>query len=416
MKMKIAWLSVSPYAKTGYGRMTREIVSRLLEKYEVMCIGHESDVMVWGARKELLLPNGKSIKTLVMSNPLINPENTSAIVKSYVERYNFDVIIAHWDVFALEFLKNINIPSVFYIPIDAELNQKWANYMSHAHRLVLYSLFGYNEAKKFFPTSKLYYIPHGVDTKVFKPLKEDKEKLKAEIDCYPPIPEGSFLFVTTAANIGERKQLPLLLRTFSKLAKEYEDVHIYLHTNPNATYPQGYDLPQLVNILGIKDRVHFPRYNPITEPIEDEDFCKIYNAADCMVSNSQGEGFGLPILEAMSCGLPVIAPDNSSQTELVREQGFIFSCLPEEQFVDYPNYVPTLQYFRVPDQKDLLDKMRDAYEFEEVRLNYGSKARRFALNYDWELIMPRWFRFLEDLEQEISIFKEIKQMLKVTTE
>ena len=44
--MRIGWLSVSMWAKTGYGRETREIVSRLIDEHEVICMGHEADVIV----------------------------------------------------------------------------------------------------------------------------------------------------------------------------------------------------------------------------------------------------------------------------------------------------------------------------------------------------------------------------------
>jgi len=41
--VKIGWLSVSLWARTGYGRMSKEIVQRLIERYSVICFGHEAD-------------------------------------------------------------------------------------------------------------------------------------------------------------------------------------------------------------------------------------------------------------------------------------------------------------------------------------------------------------------------------------
>jgi len=283
--MRILWVSVSPFAMTGYGRITREVVSRLLDKYEVICCGHEADVIVWGGKKTLHYKDRK-IQTLVMINPLVNSAGAADTVKLYVNKYDIDLIIAHWDAFALEFLKYVEMPYLVYIPIDGPMTRKWANYVKDAYRIILYSKFGFNECLKFFPFSKLAYIPHGIDTKTFRPLSADKEELRKEIDATPPIPEDCFLFVTVAANVGSRKHLPLLLMTFKKLAKKYKRVHIYIHTNVGAPLGKGYDLLTWVDMLGIKDRVHFPRYNPILEGVDDHKLCEIYNAADVYVSNS----------------------------------------------------------------------------------------------------------------------------------
>jgi glycosyltransferase involved in cell wall biosynthesis len=406
--MKLGWVGVSPEATTGYGRETRDIVSILLERYEVVCIGHIADVIVWGGKKRVPLPGGREVLTLAMTNPLLDPDaqrRAADMLKIYGQRYGIDLFIGHWDAFALEFLNKQELPYLVYVPIDGPMTGKWASYVRDAYRIILYSKFGYHECLNFFPPSKLAYIPHGVNCETFQPIKEDKGKLRREIDASPPIPEDCVLFLFVGTNIGDRKKIPLLLHTFRKLP---ERAHIYLHTNAfGPGIGRSYDLPIYVDMLGIKDRVHFPRFNPILEGLSDEEMCRIYNAADVYVTNSVAEGYGLPLMEAQSCGLPVIAARNSAQTELVEGHGWLVDNVDPEEYFDIPIYVPQLTWYPVPSQRSLLEKMEEAYSNEDLRRRYGGESRSFALEYSWERVKPLWFKLLEEVEEELNIFKSM---------
>jgi glycosyltransferase involved in cell wall biosynthesis len=70
------------------------------------------------------------------------------------------------------------------------------------------------------------------------------------------------------------------------------------------------ELASLVRSLGISGRVTFTGF------VSDEDLVLLYNTATMLVLPSRGEGFGLPVLEAMACGCPVLAADNSSLPEV----------------------------------------------------------------------------------------------------
>ena len=78
------------------------------------------------------------------------------------------------------------------------------------------------------------------------------------------------------------------------------------------------ELASLVRSLGISGRVTFTGF------VSDEDLVLLYNTATMLVLPSRGEGFGLPVLEAMACGLPVIASDRNSLPEVLGGSGLLF--------------------------------------------------------------------------------------------
>ena len=65
----------------------------------------------------------------------------------------------------------------------------------------------------------------------------------------------------------------------------------------------------------------------LTGFVEDDDLPALYNGADVFLYPSLFEGVGLPVLEAMSCGVPVIASDSSSLTEIVGDAGLLIDPL-----------------------------------------------------------------------------------------
>jgi glycosyltransferase involved in cell wall biosynthesis len=76
----------------------------------------------------------------------------------------------------------------------------------------------------------------------------------------------------------------------------------------------------LAERLGLSERVHFIGF------VSDEDLPSLYSLASVLAFPSWYEGFGLPVLEAMACGIPVVAADNSSLPEVVGEAGLMVSA------------------------------------------------------------------------------------------
>jgi glycosyltransferase involved in cell wall biosynthesis len=114
-------------------------------------------------------------------------------------------------------------------------------------------------------------------------------------------------FVLYVGAIEPRKNLPRLMEAFA-LARARGVTHQLVCVGPYGWASR--DLYGYVDRLGLKHIVHFTGYVPV------EDLPVIYNLGEFFVFPSLYEGFGLPVIEAMACGTPVITTNTSSLDEI----------------------------------------------------------------------------------------------------
>jgi glycosyltransferase involved in cell wall biosynthesis len=113
-------------------------------------------------------------------------------------------------------------------------------------------------------------------------------------------------FILAVGNLEPRKNLPALLRAFAQIAN---DIPHDLVLVGGEGWLTG-EIHDTLTALRLGDRVHMTGF------VADDDLPIWYSAADLFVLPSLYEGFGLPILEAMACGTPVIASNTSSMPEV----------------------------------------------------------------------------------------------------
>jgi glycosyltransferase involved in cell wall biosynthesis len=343
--MKVGFVSAPLTATSGYGKVAKEICFRLADLgYDVVNIGGRMQTVVLGER--LYVHTDKGNRVLVV--PAWGQTGDAGTIQYYINRYGIDVILSLYDAYVHTFGKPSK-PWAMQCPIDTELTTKWVNYLLNADYIVAMSRFGERELLKHFPDFMVKRIEHGCDTEIFR-LRSLEER--AEIRRKWKIPEDVFLMLNVSVNWGERKALCQLMLTFKRFLEKHKDAMLYLYTNLKESCPQGYDLMAFADQLGISDHILGPEFNPILDSIEDEALAELYSAADVYVSNAFGEGFGLPLLESMSCGIPCIAPRNSSQIELVEcydEQTEVFTANGWKRFSDlnYDDYVAYLDNGKV---------------------------------------------------------------------
>ncbi len=135
------------------------------------------------------------------------------------------------------------------------------------------------------------------------------------------LPERFILFVGT---IEPRKNVPVLLKAFARTWKKLR-VPLVVVGRKGWLYDEVFRTKEA---LGLGDEVTF------VGPVNGGQLVYYYNAADCLVLPSLYEGFGLPVLEAMACGKPVVTSNVSSLPEIVGDAGLTVAPADEEGLAD----------------------------------------------------------------------------------
>jgi glycosyltransferase involved in cell wall biosynthesis len=152
------------------------------------------------------------------------------------------------------------------------------------------------------PHDRLRVVPLGVDP-VFRPQSAE---VVAELRRRLELPDRFCLFVST---IEPRKNLPVLLDAWSHLEHRVPLVVV------GSTGWRAREIEAKLE----RARGDVQRLGTVAR----QDLPALYSAADCLCHPSWYEGFGLPPLEAMACGTPVVVSDRSSLPEVVGEAGLL---------------------------------------------------------------------------------------------
>ena len=169
--------------------------------------------------------------------------------------------------------------------------------------------------------SKITVIHNGVSAE-FTPAPTDATEAFRQRRA---LPARFFLYLGT---LEPRKNLPLLIRAYARWRAETtadnREIKLVIAGAKGWFYEQIFTL---VTQLHLEDAILFPGYVP-TDELPDW-----YRAAEVFIYPSLFEGFGLPVLEAMACGTPVICSDTGSLVEVVGESALTFPAADESGLV-----------------------------------------------------------------------------------
>ncbi len=169
-------------------------------------------------------------------------------------------------------------------------------------------------------------------------------------------------FILFVGSIEPRKNLPTLLRAFGRLRAKYKS-SATLAIASNHSWLVA-ELDQVINEQKLGDAVRF------LGGVPNEELVYLYNAAQVLVMPSLYEGFGLPPLEAMACGTPVIASNVSSLPEVLGDAGMLFNPEDVEGL--------TVALWRVLSDENLRREMR-AKGLKRARIFSWERAARETL-------------------------------------
>ena len=133
-------------------------------------------------------------------------------------------------------------------------------------------------------------------------------------------------FWLTVSQISPRKNLSHLVRVYASLLRERRVSQQLVLVGKNGWLFE--DVYAVVRDEGVENDVVF------TKAVSDPDLVVLYNAAELFLYPSLYEGFGLPVLEAMSCGVPVITSNTSSLPEVIGDAGVMLPPTDIQAWVD----------------------------------------------------------------------------------
>jgi glycosyltransferase involved in cell wall biosynthesis len=190
----------------------------------------------------------------------------------------------------------------------------WKNNMSglkKADIIMTISDFSRDEIIKYlnYPEERIHIVSAAVDHDLYQ-KRRDKSILSK---LYLPLDYKYILYVGSEM---PRQNLKFLLKAFNKLKKKLPNVKLLKIGEPQS-YGARKKLLNSINDMGLQNDVIFMGY------VLEEELPKWYNACDLLVYPCLYAGFGLPPLEAMACGTPVITSNTSSLPEVVDDAGIM---------------------------------------------------------------------------------------------
>ena len=180
-------------------------------------------------------------------------------------------------------------------------------------------------------------------------------------------------FILYVGGIAPHKNLSVLVRAFSRLMKKpgYEDLRLVLVGDyKNDVFLMDEALKQTMNESAFADKVVFTGYIP------DAELNMLYNAARVFVLPSFCEGFGLPALEAMSCGTVVIGSNTTSVPEVVGDAGL---------------------FFDPGNEQELYDCLCRILDDDQLREELGKRSLQRAALFSWQASANEMLRVIQDL-------------------
>jgi glycosyltransferase involved in cell wall biosynthesis len=299
-----------------------------------------------------------------------------------------------------------------YIPLDHEqIHPSIVEKLQFSTYNIAMCKYGLNQLVQAGFKKNSIYIYHGVDCDTYKPIieQQQKERYRMKLGFEP----DSFIIGIVKMNKGTRSAFPRQLEIIKNFIDQNPDVktRVYLHTELNS--PNGYHLETVLRMLGIGSITRVANeYQYFSSGYSDDAMAKMYNACDVTMACSLSEGFGMPIIESMACGTPVVAGNYTSMTELLQP-------VTPELLVD----PITTIWEQVPAKYYLADIDKGVEALEKVvntdPSKYTKKLSEYALKtFDWRTVIgPQWKNFFkktlpEYIDENCLKIPEPSQFLK----
>lgn len=242
---------------------------------------------------------------------------------------------------------------------------------------------------------RIAVVPNGVNIEIFRP---------DGVTWRPPEARGfTFLFVGGAI---ERKGVDVLVNAYQQAFTQRDDVTLIIKDIGSKTFYQHMTLIPWIRKQA--EKTEGPRVLVLTDELDEARLAELYRGSDALVLPYRGEGFGMPLLEAMACGKPVIATREGPASEFCPQD---CSYLISAKTVPIPNGIGGLGAFATeptwfePDAEELARVMREVYERRGEAAIRGARAgEHIRPRYHWHRITGMYLdRISALMERELTL-------------
>lgn len=199
--------------------------------------------------------------------------------------------------------------------------------------------------------NKVQVIPNGIIPDLYKPSNKILD-LKTK---------KRFKFLFVGGTIF-RKGIDILLQAYVKAFTSTDDVCLVIKDFGGDSFYKGQTAKQAIE--KIRERADAPEIVYIDTIFSEDEMPALYNSCDVYVSTYRGEGFSLPTLEAMACGLPVIVTKGGSTDDFVDESvGWLIDAEPRllgDKIDNHP--IEGDAFLLEPNREELESVLKDIYE------------------------------------------------------
>lgn len=273
---------------TGVERYTQEVVSRLKDRVRLLSPGRPLRGAAGHLWEQARLPS-----LLREDEVLWSPANTGPLsVSSQVITLHDASFIDHPEWFDAGF-------TAWYGILLPRLLQRVPLILTDSIFSKIRILEGFRISEQ-----RVKVIPAGVNLTRFQPvLKADQERACVKFKLQKP-------FVLAVGSLNERKNLLRLIRAWKRMGRSFRDADLVVVGEEGHAFRKvHFDLlPENVRFIG---------------RVDDRDLAALYSSALAYVMPSLYEGFGLTLLEAMACGVPVIASNTTALPEVIGDAGIL---------------------------------------------------------------------------------------------
>lgn len=258
------------------------------------------------------------------------------------------------------------------------IRREWLLYFRHlADEVWVYSNYNKNcYVEDGIPEDRVKVIPLGIDPAVFKP------DLKPQSAQWVKNSQRSFKFLFVGGTIY-RKGIDILLAAYQKAFTKDDDVCLVIKGMGASSF---YSNNSLVNqILSLQNNSSVPQILYLDETIPGNRMAELYHECDCLVHPYRGEGFGLPVAEAMACGLPVILTKGGACDDFTNSDMVYYLSQVEKKLINIDQITTRDAWVLEPNAEELAAKMKAVYKNKKEASQLGLKAsRHIHTHFTWD--------------------------------